>query len=315
MPDGVQQTGRAASAGAVWRALATAGNRKAGLQPLTRQASEAGAASLAKPDALQTSRRPARGTVAAVAETIKNGVNLPVKIQEQTGNACGTTSLSMVLKYFGVPAAASDVKAIDRAIRPSSRDAKIDSFTAPLDIALYAQRQGMRATLHNNSSTKDLEAMLAQGVPPMILYDWDAPTGNGLHYVVVTGHRERDGKKEWQLHDPSGYSWHITDAELNRRWSNLHVAGVEIPYNRLMLTISPSQGNLKTPVGTTKEASDIMLPAHNTSTVVDFAGKVATWGVGVGADAYDAGRWIAGKAQAGAAKVHQGWKAVTGLVR
>ena len=71
--------------------------------------------------------------------------------------------------------------AIDRAIRPSSSDAKIDSFTAPIDIALYAQRHGMRATLHNDSSTDDLKAMLAQGVPPVILYDWDTPYGKDLH--------------------------------------------------------------------------------------------------------------------------------------
>jgi hypothetical protein len=313
MPDGVKQTAQVGAA-AIWRAVAPLA-RTAALKPLARPE----AATLAKPDDLQTSKKPLTGKVAAVVDTLRDGITLPVQIQEQTGNACGTTSLSMVLKYFRVPAAAADVKAIDRAIRPSSRDAKIDSFTAPIDIVRYAQRQGMRATLHNHSTSKDLEAMLAQGVPPMILYDWDAPTGKGLHYVVVSGQREQNGQREWQLHDPSGYAWYIDDAELQRRWSNLHVAGVEVPYDRVMIAISPRQGTVQTPYGTTKPAAEVRLPAHNSSVAVDMAASVATWGIGVGADAYDAGRWVAGKAQAGAAVVSRGWgqltQSVSGLLR
>jgi hypothetical protein len=305
------------SATAVWHALAGSTDRSTGLTPHERPATPA--SSLTKPDTVTKGLQPAKGTVAAVAATIRDGMALPVTIQEQTGNACGTTSLSMVLKYFGVPKQASDVKAIDAVIRPSSSDGKIDSFTAPINIALYAQRHGMRATLHNDSTTGDLKAMLAQGVPPMILYDWDAPSGKGLHYVVVSGYREQDGKKEFQLHDPSGYAWHIDEQELTRRWSNIHVAGVEVPYNRLMIAISPSQGNVRTPVGTVKKADEIRLPAQNTSSAVDFAASLTTWGIGVGADAYDAGRWIAGKAQSGAALVAKGWnattQAVTGLIR
>jgi hypothetical protein len=313
MPDGVKPAGQSVAAAALWRAISSPTDRTKHLKPMVRTTVVPPMA----PDnykSAKTNLTPAKGPVALVADNIRDGVTLPVAIQNQKGNACGTTSLSMILKYFKVPAAASDVAAIDRAIRPSSSDAKIDSFTAPIDIALYAQRHGMRATLHNDSSTDDLKAMLAQGVPPMILYDWDAPSGKGLHYVVVTGHREKGGDQEWQLHDPSGYSWHIDDKELKRRWSNLRVAGVEVPYNRLMISISPAQGYVQTPVGTTKKASEILLPSHNTSTVVDFAATIATWGVGVGANAYDAGRWIAGKAQAGAAAVASSWNYVTQAV-
>lgn len=297
----------------LWRAFANTADRAVNLKPLVR------AESLQDGDSVTKSLQPAKGRLAAVDDVLRNGTALPVTIQEQTGNACGTTSLSMVLTYFGVPKQASDVKAIDAAIRPSSADGRIDSFTAPMNVALYAQRHGMRATLHNDSTTDDLRAMLAQGVPPIILYDWDAPSGKGLHYVVVSGYREQNGKAQFQLHDPSGYPWYIDAGELNRRWSNLHVAGVEVPYNRLMIAVSPSHGNVRTPVGTLKKAADVRLPAHNTSTTVDLAAAVTTWGIGIGADAYDAGRWIAGKAQAGAAVVQTAWntatQAVAGWVR
>ncbi|MBC7541313.1 MAG: hypothetical protein H7338_01135 [Candidatus Sericytochromatia bacterium] len=258
--------------------------------------------------------RPATGTVVAVASSIRDGLSLPVPVQEQTGNACGTTSLSMVLTYFKAAPQIADVKHIDAAIRPTSKDNKIDSFTAPIDLVLYAQRKGFGATLRNEATTADLDRSLAQGVPPIILYDWDAPKGDGLHYVVVSGSRQQDGKKEWKLTDPSGHAWFIDEAEMLRRWTNLHVAGVPIPYSRVMIAVAPIKGMVSTAVGTLKPAADIKLPPYNGSLVVDLGGSVATWGIGVGAKAYDASKWVAGTTRAGVTKLQSGWKAATSAV-
>lgn len=226
---------------------------------------------------------------------------LAVPLQTQEGNACGTTALSMIMTYFNAPAAVRKVSAIDADIRPSSRDRQIDSFTAPLDIARYAKRHGFQATLHNQSSERDLARMIDQGVPPMILYDRSGD-GSELHYVVVSGYQDVGDKRQWTISDPNGFTHSKSSDELLKAWSNLNVRGVSLQYSRLMIAIAPRTGTVTLPSGATKQASALELPLQNTSKVVDWGGSVATTAVGVAAKFRDFAQSAKGTLKEGAAK-------------
>ncbi|MBC7542402.1 MAG: C39 family peptidase [Candidatus Sericytochromatia bacterium] len=239
------------------------------------------------PTAVKTGAVPA--TLAPVETT------LPVIVQEQTGNACGTTSLSMVLTYFGVPPAAAGVAAIDKRIRPVTKDGLIDSFTAPRDLVSYARRQDLQATLHNQSSPADLARMIDQGVPPIILYDGETPTGEGLHYVVVSGYRSGKDGRDWEITDPNGFKTHMSEAGLLKVWSDLHAMGHGVAYNRVMISIAPETGTLTTPTGKRIAASTVQLPNHNSPLGLDVAGTLANKGIRLVSKAYEASPWIAGK--------------------
>lgn len=244
--------------------------------------------------------------VTAPLEAVAQGpeTRLAVPLQTQKGNACGTTALSMLMTYFDAPAVVRQVGAIDAAIRPSSRDGHIDSFTAPLDIARYAQRHGFQASLHNQSSEHDLARMIDQGVPPMILYD-EAGDGSTLHYVLVTGYRDVDGKRQWTISNPSGFTHTKSSDGLLKAWSNLNIRGVSLQYSRLMIAIAPRTGTVTLPSGGTKPATALALPRQNTSKVVDWGGSIATSAIGVAAKFRDLAQSAQGVFKAGAAKIQR----------
>jgi hypothetical protein len=227
--------------------------------------------------------------------------SLSIPLQTQIGNACGTTSLSMLMTYYGAPASVSRVETIDAAIRPHNKDRKIDSFAAPLDLANYARKNGFRATMHNESSLGDLKEMVDQGTPPLLLFDVDAPKGTGLHWSSVSGYKEtKQGGREWIISDSNGYHRSLSDDEMLRQWSDLHVnGGIELPYNRFMIVIAPTNGKVKSPSGTSREAATLRLPAQQSPIVADYVGSAVTSAIGVAATAYDDGKAVVGAVVSG----------------
>jgi hypothetical protein len=223
--------------------------------------------------------------------------------------------MSMVLNYWGITGKAADVNRIDDRIRPHSADRKIDSFSAPRDLARYARAQGLYAGLRNEASTDDLKRLVDQGVPPMILVDVDAPKGTGLHYVAISGYSTTAGKREWEIADPWGYKHTWGDAELLRLWSNVRYKGVALPYNRLMLTVAPKQGLVMTPDGKIRSAQSLSLPAERSPRYADVAGSLANRFMGIAAGAYDASKAVSGTVRSGAARIQGAWQQVTGSVR
>jgi cell fate (sporulation/competence/biofilm development) regulator YmcA (YheA/YmcA/DUF963 family) len=208
-------------------------------------------------------------------------------------NSCGTTSLAMTLsylsKYYPIDAKAKDVLTIDAAIRPNSRgEGVIDSFTAPNDIQDYVEDLGMKAVQTNDASTDDLKKMIDQGIPPIILTDYErsgTPNGESLHYVVVKGYVTKpDGTTEWKIENPWGQTDTLSSEELMKVWSNLHlhvpVAGaVSSGYNRLMITVVPPSGVIKDGNGDKHPAESIQTPPYRkpalTSTAVEWVNKGA----------------------------------------
>ncbi len=126
-------------------------------------------------------------------------------------NACGTTSLSMVLRYWHGATAQNTVAAIDRAIRPGN------SPTDPREIQALARRQGLRAGVIRGASVSQLSGLIDQGTPPIIVIH----SGSQLHYVAVTGYERstRGGELEFTLADPASGKRTLSASELEELWA------------------------------------------------------------------------------------------------
>jgi len=138
---------------------------------------------------------------------IPNADRMPFYDQQGT-QGCGTTSLSMVLEYYGVHVSRED---IDAAIRRG------DNFLGSSvdDIIEFARDHGVQAEGYNNGTWEELKSMIDGGHPVMVSVDGDgsgtAADGSsqslpdGRHLLVITGY-ETDpatGKEYVLYHDPN----------------------------------------------------------------------------------------------------------------
>ena len=103
---------------------------------------------------------------------------LEVPIVKQASERCGQATLEMVLRYYGADAAA--LREGDRAYDPVLRGSLIT------DLAAAARRAGYDATIAT-LTPDSLIALLAEGVPPVLLYQNGRPPLTVPHYGVVTG--------------------------------------------------------------------------------------------------------------------------------
>ncbi|MGV3525345.1 MAG: C39 family peptidase [Candidatus Sericytochromatia bacterium] len=196
-------------------------------------------------------------------------------IQEQVGNSCGTTSLSMVMKYWQGHTIENSVPTIDHYIRSQGtlelalpggmRQIDMDGFTAPRDIVSYANSRGLRAGLENGGSLGDLKAYLDKGVPLLCLTDWNfsggsseqpsgaAPDGQSLHWVSLIGYEygpnAETGKNELQLlvGNPHGRVQRVGEADFLKVWSKLNLGvgskRVDTGMDRLYIAMLPQDDN------------------------------------------------------------------------
>lgn len=197
-------------------------------------------------------------------------LNVSLQGQGRT-NACGTTSLAMILSYWGIQ---TSHDAIDAVIRRTNMP------TAPDDLVRYAERLGLRASLKTDAGLEDLASMLDQGVPVQVLIDPFDPTGMRppnpndaiLHYVNVTGYeRGPDGRISWlTICDPGnvGYRYKVSAEQFEKVWSNLKLMGMDTGLNRLMVAIAPGDSRMVVGLdGKPRKAEDIRLPASAESPV------------------------------------------------
>src|SRR5262249_27737635 len=115
--------------------------------------------------------------------TLPNVGNMPY-FDQGTANACGTTSLAMIMSYLGVPETKDQ---IDAEIR------RWNTFTSPEDLVDFARSKGLEAEGYNNGSWEDVKSQIDQGHPVqcMIQADYDYGDGtaiHGQHYVAITGY-------------------------------------------------------------------------------------------------------------------------------
>lgn len=208
------------------------------------------------------------------------------KIDDQGNtNACGTTSLTSVLKYFG-----SNVKdhfEIDKAIRST----RFDMFTAPGDMVNYAKSKGFKAGLKNNGSLEDITSFVDKGVPVLILIDPGDKFDFNMHWIVIKGY-ERNSKGEidnLKVADPAGgWSYNQDVAELKKEWGNIHVGSENFPvlggrrsfasgYNNLMIPVAPKNKVIKTPDGKSVNTNSIKFP-DEFDTVQGYGSRVVSGG-------------------------------------
>lgn len=217
-------------------------------------------------------------------------------IQDQVGNSCGTTSLSMIMKYYQGHSVENSVPTIDKYIRGqgtfvlaapngSVKSFDIDSYTAPRDIVNYANERGFRAGLQNNSSISKLTSFLDKGVPVTVLTDWNfegsngefptqaKPDGESLHYVNVIGYEyiKPVGSDKSKLHlviaNPHGKLQYVPEDEFNKVWSNVNLKVgnkmVDTGFNKMMIAMVPRDeaAEIVAPDGKVRKAGRILVPS------------------------------------------------------
>ncbi len=134
-------------------------------------------------------------------------LRLAVPVVAQAPERCGPAALAMVLRFHGADSAAlaEADRAYDRALRGS----------LVTDLAAAARRAGFEAEV-GTLGPDSLVALLAAGVPPIVLYQAGRGPLTRPHYAVVAGW---DGARgEFVLHDGRERPRAMRRDELARRW-------------------------------------------------------------------------------------------------
>lgn len=127
---------------------------------------------------------------AAVAAAPDAGIVLSVPFFPQEEYQCGPAALASVFAYWGLPA---DPGIITEAIYlPNLKG------TLSLDLLLYAERRGLRATLLPQNADA-LRAALRAGRPVIALLNVGSRLVQTWHYVVLVGYA--DGSRAFLAHD------------------------------------------------------------------------------------------------------------------
>ena len=106
--------------------------------------------------------------------------NVPFYAQETF--QCGPSSLAGVLNYWGVTV---EPEEIAKEIFSSSARGTLN-----IDMAIYAQRKGLAATLYEGN-IKDLKENIDSGIPVIVLVDYGYFLYQANHFMVVTGYNEQ----------------------------------------------------------------------------------------------------------------------------
>jgi uncharacterized protein len=147
---------------------------------------------------------------------LDNSIILPFPGFRQTFNwNCGTTSLNMILAFYG-----HDVNE-DELIKISGANKKEGTPIEGLKIA--SKKYGLRFKEDFTMSTKDLRDNIDNGFPSLIMIqawslldnpDWDNEWGQG-HYIVNIGYT----KDKFIFADPMSIKRvYVTESGLNSRW-------------------------------------------------------------------------------------------------
>jgi ABC-type bacteriocin/lantibiotic exporter with double-glycine peptidase domain len=119
----------------------------------------------------------ARASLAASGSLEATSTSLDVPIVERTTERCGQAALGMVLRYYDAEPAV--LREADRAYDPALRGSLIT------DLAAVARRAGYNAVIAT-LTPDSLIALLAAGVPPIVLYQSGRTPLTIGHYGVVT---------------------------------------------------------------------------------------------------------------------------------
>jgi ABC-type bacteriocin/lantibiotic exporter with double-glycine peptidase domain len=136
-----------------------------------------------------------------------DGTVLGVPLVRQTPERCGQAALEMVLRYYGADAEA--LHEGDRAYNPALRGSLIT------DLAAAARRAGYEAEIAT-LTPDSLIALLAAGVPPVVLYQRGRRPLTVPHFGVVTGWDP--AREVFTLNDGGAHPRVVQRDDLAKRW-------------------------------------------------------------------------------------------------
>jgi ABC-type bacteriocin/lantibiotic exporter with double-glycine peptidase domain len=134
-------------------------------------------------------------------------VQLAVPVIQQTRERCGPAALEMVLRFYGAPDSA--LAEPERAYEPALGGALIT------DLAAASRRAGYPARIATMGADS-LVALIAAGVPPIVLYQNGPAPVTVPHYGVVTGWDP--ARQRFTLNDGTAHPRVIGRADLEKRW-------------------------------------------------------------------------------------------------
>jgi ABC-type bacteriocin/lantibiotic exporter with double-glycine peptidase domain len=134
-------------------------------------------------------------------------VRLEVPVVRQTRERCGPAALEMVLRFYGAPD--SVLTEPGRAYDPTL------GGTLITDLAAASRRAGYPARIATIGADS-LVALIAGGVPPIVLYQNGPAPVTVPHYGVVTGWDPAHDR--FTLNDGSDRPRAIGRADLEKRW-------------------------------------------------------------------------------------------------
>jgi ABC-type bacteriocin/lantibiotic exporter with double-glycine peptidase domain len=132
---------------------------------------------------------------------------LEVPVVVQAPERCGQAALEMVLRYYGADSTA--LRESGRAYDPALRGSLIT------DLAAAARRAGYEATVAT-LIPDSLVALLAAGVPPILLYQNGRAPLTVAHFGVVTGWAP--AREAFTLNDGGARPRVVGRADLAKRW-------------------------------------------------------------------------------------------------
>jgi ABC-type bacteriocin/lantibiotic exporter with double-glycine peptidase domain len=135
------------------------------------------------------------------------GTGLGVPIVKQAPERCGQAALEMVLRYYGADSGA--LREGDRAYDPALRGSLIT------DLAAAARRAGYEAEIAT-LTPDSLIALLAAGVPPVVLYQNGRRPLTVPHFGVVTGWDP--AREVFTLNDGGALPRVVRRNDLAKRW-------------------------------------------------------------------------------------------------
>ncbi|MEB3236373.1 MAG: cysteine peptidase family C39 domain-containing protein [Candidatus Sericytochromatia bacterium] len=188
---------------------------------------------------------------------VRNAAHVPLPDHRQgASNACGTTSLAMILSGLGH---LTDRKQIDEKIR------RLDLFTAPTALRDYARSKGFPAELYNKGTVEELMGFLDKGIPCQVLIEPGKTSDMNLHWVVVNGY-EKDpatGKVTLLIQDPARGPRRMAAEDFQKVWDDLKLANLPTGLDNLFIAVGPRGTQL--PPGRTDGAAPGLLVSRGLS--------------------------------------------------
>jgi ABC-type bacteriocin/lantibiotic exporter with double-glycine peptidase domain len=147
------------------------------------------------------------GLWAALLVTPAPALRLAVPLVRQAPSRCGPAALEMVLRYYGADSTArlEAARAYDPAI----------GGTLITDLAAAAKRAGFAAEVATLGDS-DVIALIAGGVPPILLFQNGHGPVTVRHYGVVVGWDPATAA--FTLHDGGSQPRRVSRSDLRGRW-------------------------------------------------------------------------------------------------